>query len=125
MSITVYVVDDEPIVLRPMKSLVNVFGYDCKVYQEGASLLEDMSVEPLKGLVLADLRMPTMSGLQLHAALKEAGVRIPFVLISGHADVNTLEIAMEQGVNGFLLKPFEPAELLAIIKEHIPMNDVH
>ena len=125
MSFTVYIVDDEPMVLRPMKSLVNVFGYECKVYQEGASLLEDMSLEPLDGLILADLRMPSMSGLQLHAALREAGVRIPFVLISGHADGNTLEIAMEQGVNGFLLKPFEPDELLAVIEEYVPTNDVH
>lgn len=115
MTQTVYLVDDEPIVLQPMRILVTAFGYDCRAFSDAASLLNEIVAHP-NGIVLADLRMPEMTGLQLFHKLRDAGIAIPFILVSGHADFETVGSALERGINGFLAKPFEPEELQDIIQ---------
>ena len=118
MKNLVYVVDDEQICLVPMQALISAFGYECQVFSDGESLLGQMKDEG-HVLVLADMRMPNMNGLQLFERLRNAGFQCPFVLVSGHADSETVDHAFEIGVNGFLPKPFEPEELQEVIERHL------
>ena len=119
MSPVVYVVDDESICLQPMKALVTAFGYECRAFTDPEEMLSSVNREG-EALILADMRMPHMNGLQLFRNLREAGIEFPFVLISGHADTETVDLAIESGVSEFLPKPFEPKDLQQVIERHLP-----
>ena len=65
-----------------------------------------------RGCILLDVRMPGMSGLQLQQVLRERGVTMPTIILTGHADVPMAVSAMSAGAAGFVEKPFHPQELL-------------
>jgi len=64
------------------------------------------------GCLVADIRMPGMSGLQLQARLRAEGARIPLIFITAHDDAQVEMQAMKAGAVGFLSKPFDDAVLL-------------
>src|SRR3546814_126276 len=68
------------------------------------------------GCLRADLRMPGLSGLELHEALIARGVRIPVIMITGQGDVPTAVRAMKAGVAEFIEKPVDPNELLGMVR---------
>ena len=74
-------------------------------------------VDPKRpGCILADLRMPLISGLQMHERLLERGVRWPTIMITGHGDVNACRRAFKAGILDFLTKPVDEQVLLDAIQ---------
>ena len=78
-------------------------------------------------LILSDINMPGMSGLELQRHLNESGLNIPIVFISGQATEQTRERALKSGAIGFFDKPFSIRSLLASIQsiEDLPRNGAH
>jgi FixJ family two-component response regulator len=74
------------------------------------------------GCIVADLMMPEMTGLQLHAELKDAQAEIPIIVITGHADARTCRTALQNGVFDFVEKSFNPHDLLVVIQSAIEEN---
>jgi len=68
------------------------------------------------GCVVADLRLPGMSGLELQANLRASGKKLPFVIITGHGDVKSARAAFQSDAVDFLEKPFDEADLRAAIE---------
>ena len=113
---SVFVVDDDPSVLRSLERMFRLEGYAVECFSHPRHLLD----RPLGGgegarCVVMDLRMPELNGLELQRELHQAGWRHPIIFISGHGDVPSAVRAMKAGAVDFLPKPFVSAELLAAV----------
>lgn len=120
MSKKILIVDDEPDILRATKVRLISFGYDVITAGNGEELFESIDKE-LPDLILLDLRLPGMSGDEICRKLKayEKSKNIPVVIFTASNDLNTSAIVKQSGADGYLIKPFDPEELLATIKKFI------
>ena len=109
-STTIYLIDDEPICLETMAAVLKALGHECVQCTDGPefiSHLKSLRQLPERGVILADFRLPRMSGLQLFRETRALGCDLPFVLISGHADQDLVESSLQAGVSSFLQKPID------------------
>jgi FixJ family two-component response regulator len=111
----VFVVDDDPSVLRSLGRMFQVKGYAVECFAHPRRLLERESWAG-PGCVVVDLRMPELSGLELQQELQRRGWRHPLVFISAHGDVPAAVTAMKAGAVDFLPKPFTTEQLLAAVE---------
>lgn len=107
----VYLVDDDRGVRDSLSLLLRSVGLSCEAYASADDFLEAYNPERVSCLV-ADIRMPGMSGLDLQQELNERGVEIPIIFITGHGDVPMAVRAMKSGAMDFLQKPFRDQDLL-------------
>lgn len=107
----VHVVDDDESVRRSLTSLLQEVGLEVASFPSAEAFLQQLR-EDSRGCILLDVRMPGMSGLQLQQLLRERGVSMPTIIITGHADVPMAVSAMSAGAAGFVEKPFSPQDLL-------------
>ncbi len=106
----VYVVDDDPAMVRLLAELVEALGLKVESYRSAEEFLEAYRAAGPACLVL-DVRVPGMSGMELQRQLADAGSTLPIIFVTAHADVRMAVEAMERGAFGFLEKPFRPQEL--------------
>jgi two-component system response regulator FixJ len=111
----VHLVDDDEAIRRSVGFALRTSGYEVRTYENGAEILKIASSLET-GCILLDVRMPGMNGLEVQAALKEKGVTLPIVLMTGHGDVALAVRALEAGAIDFIEKPFEKALLLSAIE---------
>ena len=111
----VYVVDDDASFRKAVSRLLRSAGLEVETLASAQEFLEHPVVDRPSCLVL-DVRMPGPSGMDLQAALQEAGRDIPIVFMTGHGDVSTGVRAMKGGAVDFLEKPFRAPELLACVQ---------
>jgi two-component system response regulator FixJ len=113
---TVHLVDDDEAIRRSASFMLRTSGYRVKTYASGVELLRiGRSVSP--GVVLMDVRMPEMDGLEVQRALKKEGVLLPVIVMTGHGDVTVAVEAMKNGAIDFIEKPFEKKTLIASIED--------
>jgi CheY-like chemotaxis protein len=112
----ILVVDDEEMVRDLLTRFLNDRGYQAAEAADGAQALELFRSQPFD-LVLSDVRMPGLSGLQLLQAVKEVNPRIPVILISGFGEVETVVEALKAGAENFLAKPLK-LEMLERVVQH-------
>src|SRR5690348_17300769 len=115
MSDIVHLIDDDEDVRRGLSFLLGTAGFAVKVYESAIQFLEKCGPSP-NGCVVSDVRMPDMDGLQLLRRLKEQGMALPVVIMTGHADVALAVEAMKIGAADFIEKPFPDDVLLAAIQ---------
>lgn len=108
---TVFIVDDDQAVRDSLALLMNSVGLDAELYPS-AQLFLDTYDPNRPGCLIADVRMPGMSGLELQQRLVERGIDIPLIIITGHGDVPMAVRAMKAGVVDFIEKPFDDQVLL-------------
>ncbi len=113
---TVFLVDDDPAVLRALAKVVQSLGLKAAAYRSAEAFLE--AYEPSgPGCLVLDVRMPGMSGLDLQNRLAATKEVLPIIFITAHADVRTAVEAMEKGAFSFLEKPFHMQQLCDKIQE--------
>ena len=112
----VYVVDDEFAVRDSLTLLVESTGQAVRSFASAEAFLNDYSPDQ-PGCLLLDIRMPTMSGLELQDELMARDMCIPIIFISGHARVPDSAHAFRAGAVDFLEKPFDNATLMDRIAE--------
>ena len=110
---TVAVVDDDPAVLDSLKFLLEVAGHRVAIYASAAEFLQDQAAQ-LSCLIL-DHQMPQMTGLELIARLRNDGVSIPILLISGSLSQAIVARAAELGVEKVLEKPLNDDDLVNFV----------
>lgn len=114
-GIVLYLVDDDPAVLRSLHALVSAHGLESVAFRSAEAFLE--GYDPNRpGCVLLDIKMPGMSGLQLQEVLKERGSKMPVIIITGHGDVPAAVQAMKNGAANFIEKPLNIETLLESIE---------
>lgn len=112
---TVYIVDDDPSVRDSLALLLSLRGHATASFASAEDFLRVL--EPhWRGCVLADIRMPGMSGLELQRAVKQHGSALPFVIITAHGDVAAARQAFLADAVDFLEKPFDGDKLLAAVE---------
>ncbi len=107
----VLVVDDEPDMAESCAFLVARQGYATTVATSAEAALEELARQPFE-LVISDVRMPRMSGLQLLAAVKSRDPDIEVVLITGYPDIQSAVMAIKAGAFDYLTKPYAEKDLL-------------
>jgi two-component system response regulator FixJ len=111
----VHIVDDDEAVRDSLAFTLDASNIKVAGYASGLELLEHVA-ELARGLIITDVRMPGMTGLELVARLKQMGVRLPIIVLTGHADVAMAVEAMKSGAIDFIEKPFDDAALLAAVE---------
>lgn len=112
---TVFVVDDEPTLLRAIARLLASAGWQAVTYASPAEFLEKL--DPARpGCLVLDVSMPGLDGLALQEALAARGSELPIVFLTGKGDVPMSVRAMKRGAIDFLLKPVDERELLPAIE---------
>jgi len=110
----VFVVDDDADIRDSMKLLLEVAGFRVRSFTSARHFLADR--EPKLGCLIADVRMPDMSGLELQVEVSRRHIGLPVIIITGHGDVPLAVQAMKAGAIDFLEKPFDDDLMLASVK---------
>ncbi|MDX2217759.1 MAG: response regulator [Burkholderiales bacterium] len=112
---TVHVVDDDEALRDSLRWLLEGHGFAVQPHESATHFLEGKS--PCAGsVILLDVRMPGMTGMQLHDHLLKLGVTAPIIFITGHGDVPMAVEAVKKGAFDFLEKPFNDEKLIALIR---------
>jgi FixJ family two-component response regulator len=112
---TVYVVDDDLSVRRSTERLIRSAGLKVQTFTSAREFLKDARWEGPACLVL-DVRMPGLGGMDLQRELKQSGIPIPIIFITGHGDIPMSVRAMKAGAVEFLTKPFRGRSLLDAVR---------
>ena len=115
---TVFIIDDDRSVRESVRDLLESVGLQC---QDFASAQEFMRSERTDGpsCLILDVRLPDISGLDLQHEMKKAGIRIPIIFLTAHADIPMTVRAMKSGAVEFLTKPFREQELLDAVQRSV------
>lgn len=109
-------VDDEQDVTQLLCLRLTRRDYVCFTAASGEAALEMLSAQPVH-VVIMDVKMPGMGGVAALAHMRKGWPRIPVILLSGHADMQTAVTAMEYGAFGYLMKPVDFEDLLFKIED--------
>lgn len=118
---TVFIVDDDPGVRDSLRYMIESVGHVVEVFENARAMI-DRARNPVSGCLVADLRLPGMSGLDMFDKLQELGVNLPTIVITGHGDVTAAVRAMKAGALDFIEKPFSDQALLDRITTALQIN---
>src|SRR5699024_11911259 len=107
---TIFIVDDDEAVRDSLRWLLEANGYQVKCHASAEAFLNSYNPKQLAVLIV-DVRMPGMSGLELQEALLARDANIPMVFITGHGDVPMHDNSMKKGTVEYLEKPSKEADL--------------
>lgn len=111
----VHLIDDDEAVRQALAFLLATAGHAVRVYDSAEAFLSTAgAAQP--GCIVSDVRMPGIDGLALQRRLKEIGINLPVVIMTGHADVPLAVEAMKAGAVDFIEKPFDDEVLLSAIR---------
>ncbi len=111
----VIVVDDEAPIREAVQQWLTLSGFEVRLFSRAVECLAQLP-DHFPGVILSDVRMPGMDGLQLLAALQLRDRDLPVILLTGHGDVPMAVDAMRDGAYDFLEKPFSPETLLGSLR---------
>ena len=112
----VHLVDDDGAIRRSAGFMLKTSGYQVRNYESGVDLLKGHD-GLTDGCILLDIRMSGMDGLEVQQALRDKGVTLPVIIMTGHGDVGLAVRAMKAGAVDFIEKPFEKATLLGALEQ--------
>ena len=113
--LTVFIIDDDAAVRDSIALMLGLEGYRTSVFADAETFLAAWS-DDWAGCVIADVRLPGQSGVELQDALRQRGIALPFVIITAHGDVATARTAFRSQAVDFLEKPFDSVQLCAAIE---------
>jgi FixJ family two-component response regulator len=115
---TVFVVDDDPAVLKATSRLLRCAGLKVAVFGSAQEFLDEYPTGA-RGCVMLDISMPGLNGLDLQRDLAERGSELPIIFLTGRADVPASVRAMKQGAVDLLTKPADEATLIRAVRDAI------
>ena len=119
---SVLVVDDEPSMLRYMQTLLETDNYRVETATNGADALERLEQGPPPDLVLLDLLMPNMDGLQTLERARQLRPHCKVVMLSCVSDTRKVVEAIRLGAQDYITKPFHKSDLDAVLKRMLPVR---
>jgi two-component system, LuxR family, response regulator TtrR len=111
----VFIIDDDEAVRDSLRWLLDANGFSTFAYPSAESFLTDYTPD-LAGCVVADVRMPGMSGSELQEEIKRRGWPVPIILITGHGDVPMAVASIKKGAYDFIEKPFNDEAICSIVR---------
>ena len=119
----VLIADDEKHVAEGLQMILSEDGYEAVMATDGKEAWDKIQSNDY-GLVLADLKMPKLDGLELFAKMREAGIDSEFIMITGEASVDSAVEAMRHGAYDYLTKPLDLERLKALIPKALEKYEV-
>ena len=117
----IHVVDDDDAIRDSLVWLLDDDRYEVRTYASGEEFLERFAPQP-PACVILDIRMPGMSGVEVHERLGLNGIATPVVFVTGHGDVPMAVEAIKRGAFDFVEKPFNEAKLTGIIERALEQD---
>ncbi len=112
----VFLVDDDVAVQRGVAALLKAADYETHVFKSGGEFLERLpELDCNNAVMIVDVCMPGIQGLELQEQLNEDGVRLPVIVMTAHGDIPMAVRAMRNGAVDFLQKPFTVDEVTAAL----------
>src|SRR5262245_1428359 len=116
------IVDDDELMRGALQGLLREAGLPARSFASAEEFL-DSGAQHHASCLIADIRMPGMSGLDLQARLNADQVRIPIIFISAHVDERVRMLALRSGAVELLAKPFDDETLLASVRGALSVED--
>ena len=123
-SSMVFIVDDDPLIRASIKGLLKSAGLQSESFETAEQFLKRARWEGPSCLIL-DITLPGMSGLDFQAQLRNVGLQIPIIFVTGHGDIPKTVKAMKLGASEFLTKPFNDQELLDAVEQALARDCIH
>ncbi|EHS51386.1 two component transcriptional regulator, LuxR family [Rhizobium sp. PDO1-076] len=112
---TVHIVDDEEPVRKSLAFLLTMNGFAVRIHETAAAFAE-FAPNARNAVLITDLRMPEMSGIDLVRRLAAMKLKVPSIVITGHGDIPMAVEAMKAGASDFIEKPFEDTVIIDAIR---------
>ena len=112
----ILIVDDEPDIAEVLGDRLEAKGFEVRVVHSAHACYEAVA-EATPGLIMMDIQMPGISGLEALVELKRRHPEVPVLMVSASTVRNAALEAVEKGAAGFLLKPFDPEDLMRKVGE--------
>lgn len=116
--IRIAVIDDEPLVLRNLQRKISKSGYQVETFQNPQKAINRMKIAPFD-VIVTDLRMPEMDGMQVLAKTRENYPKTEVIIITGYASIESAVEAVKQGAFYYIEKPFTPEQVMLILNRAI------
>jgi DNA-binding NtrC family response regulator len=114
----ILVVDDDEMVLRSIVNILKIKGYETSIAKDGKEALMKIEDEFFNVLLL-DIRLPDMTGIELLSLIKETKPKMRKIILTGYPDAKTAIDAVNKKADAYLIKPYNPNELLEQIELNI------
>ena len=109
------VIDDEPVIREGVRRILESDSFQVEIFASGHAALERIKQESFD-LVITDLKMPGMSGMEVLKAIKEIQPDLPVIFITGYTSVDSAVEVMKLGAVDYIAKPFTSEEMLSTVK---------
>ena len=120
---TVFLVDDDPAVLKSLSRLLRSVGLEVATFSSPHDFLEQYDPHA-PGCLVLDMEMPGLNGLELQETLNTKGSAIPIVFLTGQGDVHGSVLAMKSGALDFLTKPVNDDQLISVIHQAFEKDSI-
>jgi len=120
----IYIVDDDPSVLKSLARLISTEGYDVTPFSRADDFLEQTKVQGPSCLVL-DLNLPDQGGLDVQDEMSRRNMTLPIIFITGYGSIPESVKAMKRGAVDFLTKPLEGEVLIEAIRQALEKQKSH
>ena len=114
-KLVVHIIDDDAAARDALAFLLDCHDFATRTYESAIQFL-DLVGSAERGIIVTDVRMPEMTGVELVGKLKALGVADPVIVITGHADVTMAIQALHAGVSDFIEKPFSDDAILGAVR---------
>ncbi|SBS27608.1 C4-dicarboxylate transport transcriptional regulatory protein DctD [Marinomonas spartinae] len=110
----VILIDDEKSVRMAISQTLELEDFEVNAFASAQGVLDQLSID-WPGIIVSDINLPGMSGLELFEAVKKIDKEIPFILITGHGDISMAVNAIRDGAYDFIAKPFSNTDFLEVV----------
>ncbi len=122
--VIVHLIDDDEGVREGLTILLAEAGFTVRAHKSGSDFL-DVLPSATSGVIISDIRMPGIDGLELQQRLKAANHNLPLIFITGHGDIQMAVQAIKEGASDFIEKPFDDQILIdavnTAVSRHAPV----
>lgn len=114
----IFLIDDDRFVLESVTTLLNEFGFTVRAFSNGQEAVKQFVMEPVD-LVLTDINMPIMDGLELLEKIRFLDKETPVILMTAYADLDVAVKAIQKGAFDFIIKPYRPPALIHAVEKGV------
>ncbi len=115
-AMTILVVDDERAVRESLRRALELEGYGVELAEDGEQALRRLELEPPPDVVVLDVLMPGVDGLDVCRRIRQGGSSVPVLMLTARAEIDSRVAGLDAGADDYLPKPFALAELLARLR---------
>jgi FixJ family two-component response regulator len=117
----IFLIDDDESMRFTLKGMLEFLGYQVDAFESALEFL-NTSIQVMPAVIITDMRMPGMNGVELQSELLKRGRKTPIIFISGESTLPQTISAMKQGAIEFLIKPFERDQILSAIEQGLEQD---